>query len=61
MSNNSIVVEIFTWPCLVIDAMQIEFSVQILKDSFKILQSMSPGALIIFVASIPFCKAHKTY
>ena len=55
---NSIVVNL-TWPCLVIDAMQIEFSVQILKDSAYILGVCLLVLAIIFVISIPFAKLIK--
>lgn len=55
---SSIVVNL-TWPCLVIDAMQVEFSFQTLKNSGYILAV----SLVIFAAlmliSFPLAKAMK--
>ncbi|HIU25260.1 MAG TPA: AEC family transporter [Candidatus Copromorpha excrementigallinarum] len=52
---NSIVVNI-TWPCLVIDAMQMEFSMEILKDcSFILIVCLIVFAVLLLI-SFPFAK-----
>ena len=59
---NSIVVNL-TWPCLVIDAMQIEFSVQTLKDTGYILIACRGGGAVLLLfgntgfIGIPVIKA----
>lgn len=55
---NSIVVNL-TWPCLVIDAMQMEFSLQVLKDSAYILVVCLLILAIIFAISFPVAKLIK--
>ena len=55
---NSIVVNL-TWPCLVIDAMQMKFSLQILKDSAYILVVCLLILAIIFAISFPVAKLIK--
>lgn len=52
---NSIVVNL-TWPCLVIDAMQMQFSIQVLKDSAYILVVCLLILAIIFAISFPIAK-----
>ena len=53
---NSIVVNL-TWPCLVIDAMQMKFSLEVLKDSAYILVVCLLILAIIFAIGIPVIKA----
>lgn len=55
---NSIVVNL-TWPCLVIDAMQMEFSMQILKDCGYIMVVCVIILALMFVLSFPFAKMVK--
>ena len=55
---NSIVVNL-TWPCLVIDAMQMKFSLQVLKDSAYILVVCLLILAIIFAISFPVAKLIK--
>ena len=55
---NSIVVNL-TWPCLVIDAMQMEFSLEVLKDSAYILVVCLLILAIIFAISFPIAKLIK--
>ena len=55
---NSIVVNL-PWPCLVIDAMQMKFSLQILKDSAYILVVCLLILAIIFAISFPVAKLIK--
>lgn len=52
---NSFVVNL-TWPCLVIDAMQIEFNMQTLKDSGCILLLCALIFAALFVISVPAAK-----
>ncbi len=52
---NSIVVNL-TWPCLVIDAMQMEFSIQVLRDSGYILVICFIVFAILLAISFPFAK-----
>ena len=49
---NSIVVNL-TWPCLVIDAMQMKFSLQVLKDSAYILVVCLLILAIIVLSVLP--------
>ncbi len=55
---NSIVVNL-TWPCLVIDAMQMEFSLKILKDSAYMLLVCMLILAVIFIISFPIAKLIK--
>lgn len=55
---NSIVVNL-TWPCLVIDAMQMKSSLQVLKDSAYILVVCLLILAIIFAISFPVAKLIK--
>ena len=55
---NSIVVNL-TWPCLVIDAMQMKFSLEVLKDSAYILVVCLLILAIIFAISFPIAKLIK--
>lgn len=55
---NTFVVNL-TWPCLVINAMQMEFSLQILKDCGYILVVCLLILAIIFIISIPFARMIK--
>lgn len=55
---NSFVVNL-TWPCLVIDAMQMDFSKQILKDSGKIFLICMSLFVLLFLFSFPFAKTMK--
>lgn len=55
---NSIVVNL-TWPCLVIDAMQIDFSIQTLKDTGYILAACMVIFVLLFIISIPLIKLLK--
>ena len=55
---NSIVVNL-TWPCLVIDAMQMKLSLQVLKDSAYILVVCLLILAIIFAISFPVAKLIK--
>ncbi len=55
---NTLVVNL-TWPCLVINAMQMEFSLQILKDCGYILVVCLLILAIIFLISFPFAKITK--
>ena len=55
---NSIVVNL-TGPCLVIDAMQMKFSLQVLKDSAYILVVCLLILAIIFAISFPVAKLIK--
>lgn len=52
---NSFVVNL-TWPCLVIDAMQIEFNMQTLKDSGCILLLCIAVFVALFLISVPSAK-----
>ncbi len=52
---SSIVVNL-TWPCLVIDAMQMKFSIQTLKDSGYILAVALTVFVILAILSIPLAK-----
>lgn len=52
---NSIVVNL-TWPCLVIDAMQIEFSVQTLRDTGYILVACLVIFAVLLVFSVPVIR-----
>ena len=52
---NSFVVNL-AWPCLVIDAMQIEFSMKILGDSLYIMVLCLILFAVLFVISFPFAK-----
>ena len=52
---NSIVVNL-TWPCLVIDAMQIEFSVQTLRDTGYILIACLAIFAVLLLFSIPVIR-----
>ena len=45
-----------TWPCLVIDAMQMEFSVQILKDSGYMMAIAAVIFAVIIAAAFPLAK-----
>ena len=55
---NSFVVNL-AWPCLVIDAMQLEFSMQILKDSIYIMILCLILFALLLLISFPFAKAIK--
>lgn len=55
---NNIVVNL-TWPCLVINAMQMPFSMQVLKDSGYILVVCLVIFAILFLISFPFAKLIK--
>ncbi len=55
---NSIVVNL-TWPCLVIDAMQMQFSIQVLRDSAYILVVCLLILAIIFAISFPIARLIK--
>ena len=55
---NSIVVNL-TWPCLVIDAMHMKFSLEVLKDSAYILVVCLLILAIIFAISFPIAKLIK--
>lgn len=55
---NSIVINL-TWPCLVIDAMQIDFSIQTLKDTGYILTACLVIFVLLFIISIPLIKLLK--
>ncbi|SOB72563.1 Membrane transport protein [Anaerobutyricum hallii] len=55
---NSIIINL-TWPCLVIDAMQMKFSMRILKDSGYILLVCMAVFIILFVFSYPLAKGLK--
>lgn len=55
---SSVVVNL-TWPCLVIDAMQMEFNIQTLKDSgYIFVVSLIIFALLLLI-SFPLAKAMK--
>ena len=53
---SSIVVNL-TWPCLVIDAMQMEFSIQTLKDTGYMLAVACVVFAILMAISFPLSKA----
>ena len=55
---NSIVVNL-TWPCLVIDAMQIKFSADTLKDAGYIVIVCFIAFAVIAVLGIPIVKHLK--
>lgn len=52
---NSIVVNL-TWPCLVIDAMQIEFNIQTLKDTGYILAACIAIFIVLLIMAVPVTK-----
>lgn len=52
---SSIVVNL-TWPCLVIDAMQMEFNIRILKDSGYILAVTAVIFIVLAALSVPLAK-----
>lgn len=55
---NSIIVNL-TWPCLVIDAMQLEYSIQMMKDSISMLLICFIVFFGIVILSIPASKLKK--
>lgn len=55
---NSIVVNL-TWPCLVIDAMQIEFNIQTLKDTGYILAACLAIFLAVLIIAVPITRVLK--
>lgn len=52
---SSIVVNL-TWPCLVIDAMQLEFSIQTLKDTGYISAMATVIFAVLILISVPLAK-----
>lgn len=55
---TSIVVNL-TWPCLVIDAMQMDFSIEILKDSGYMMAIAMIIFAVIIAAAFPLAKLFK--
>lgn len=55
---NSIIINL-TWPCLVIDAMQMKYSVQIVKDSGYIFLVCMAVFVLLFAFSFPLAKGLK--